>query len=394
MADWALVALEDLVEPERPITYGVVKPGDDPYDGVLFLRGQDVRDGQIISADARRITPEVSVQYSRTLLHGGEVVVVLVGTPGESAVVPDSLKGANIARQLALLSVKNSVSPEYVSMYLRSPLGQSVLAGLTYGSVQQVINLGDLRRMRIPLPSLTEQRAIAGVLGALEDKIESNRRRSSIAAELYQTEIRDMLLKLPDNGLGSLQQLSTFMSRSSERIGDVYAPEFSATVTGLEPRSSRFKKTLSAGNQKNKKIQTGDLVFGFSRRTLSFGVMRDPIGSVSPVYEVFSVHGGLEIAGLIEMQIRDQMHDFMDILKPGAREGQPIEAKYLLNKKLVLPNNPDGFIISEQIKNLARVVELSVSENRKLTMLRDTLLPELLSGRLRVKGAELMMENV
>jgi type I restriction enzyme S subunit len=94
------------------------------------------------------------------------------------------------------------------------------------------------------------------------------------------------------------------------------------------------------------------------------------------------------------MQIRDQMHDFMDILKPGAREGQPIEAKYLLNKKLVLPHNPDGFIISEQIKNLARVVELSVSENRKLTMLRDTLLPELLSGRLRVKDAESMMENV
>jgi type I restriction enzyme S subunit len=259
------------------------------------------------------------------------------------------------------------------------------------GSGVPTLNRNHLASLVIQLPPLNEQHAIAEVLGGLDDKIESNRRRSLIAMELYQTEIRDMLLKLPDNGLGSLQQLSTFMSRSSERIGDVYAPEFSATVTGLEPRSSRFKKTLSAGNQKNKKIQAGDLVFGFSRRTLSFGVMRDPIGSVSPVYEVFRVHGGLEIAGLIEMQIRDQMHDFMDILKPGAREGQPIEANYLLNKKLVLPYNPVGFIISEQIKNLARVVELSVSENRKLTMLRDTLLPELLSGRLRVKGAESMM---
>ena len=268
------------------------------------------------------------------------------------------------------------------------------LSGFDSGSVQPMLNRNYIAKVPVSLPSPTEQRAIAGVLGALDDKIESNRRRSLIATELYQTEIRDMLLKLPDNGLGSLQQLSTFMSRSSERIGDVYAPEFSATVTGLEPRSSRFKKTLSAGNQKNKKIQAGDLVFGFSRRTLSFGVMRDPIGSVSPVYEVFRVHGGLEIAGLIEMQIRDQMHDFMDILKPGAREGQPIEANYLLNKKLVLPYNPVGFIISEQIKNLARVVELSVSENRKLTMLRDTLLPELLSGRLRVKDAESMMENV
>ena len=364
-------------------------------DGVPVVKIANVKDGRVDRTGLGFVSETVAAQAAKFSLSEGDVLLAMTGYVGEMAVVKESdlplLLNQRVGR---CLPVSPLLDKRFMYYALSSSNGRLQLENLGQGSAQANLSAGDFGLVEIPLPPLAEQREIASVLGALDDKIKSNRRRSLIAMELYQTEIRDMLLKLPDNGLGSLQQLSTFMSRSSERIGDVYAPEFSATVTGLEPRSSRFKKTLSAGNQKNKKIQTGDLVFGFSRRTLSFGVMRDPIGSVSPVYEVFSVHGGLEIAGLIEMQIRDRMHDFMDIVKPGAREGQPIEAKYLLNKKLVLPHNPDGFMISEQIKNLFRVVELSVSENRKLTMLRDTLLPELLSGRLRVKDAESMMDNV
>jgi type I restriction enzyme S subunit len=357
---------------------------------IPWVKTQELLDRWIDDTD-EHITPSAVANSSSKLLPANTVLMAMYGaTVGQLGL----LRRPMTCNQAAVALVVDPSLADFRYVYYQLLHSRQTLRSLANGAAQQNLSGRTVADFEVPVPPLVEQKAIAGVLGALDDKIESNRRRSLIATELYQTEIRDMLLKLPDNGLGSLQQLSTFMSRSSERIGDVYAPEFSATVTGLEPRSSRFKKSLSAGNQKNKKIQAGDLVFGFSRRTLSFGVMRDPIGSVSPVYEVFSVHGGLEIAGLIEMQIRDQMHDFMDILKPGAREGQPIEAKYLLNKKLVLPYNPDGFIISEQIKNLARVVELSVSENRKLTMLRDTLLPELLSGRLRVKGAQSMVENV
>ena len=203
-----------------------------------------------------------------------------------------------------------------------------------------------------------------------------------------------MLFQFSVSGLGGLLELSSVMSRYSVRIADVEAPEFSATVTGLEPRDNRFKKELSAGRQKNKKIRLGDMVFGFSRKTLSFGIMKDQVGSVSPVYEVFGVRGGLEVAELVEMQIRDQMDDFMDILKPGAREGQPIEAEYLLKKKLILPHGPGNFLIPAQVTNLAQIAEISNSENGKLELLRNTLLPELLSGWLRVKDVESMMENV
>jgi type I restriction enzyme, S subunit len=73
------VALEELVEEDSPITYGVVKPGPEDPNGVLFVRGGDVANGQILISQLRTITKEVSGQYNRTMLRGGELIVSLVG---------------------------------------------------------------------------------------------------------------------------------------------------------------------------------------------------------------------------------------------------------------------------------------------------------------------------
>ena len=75
-SEWPHVALEDLTD-GTTITYGVVKPGDESEDGVLFIRGGDVVAGQIQHTQLRTISREVSDQYSRTLLRGGELLISL-----------------------------------------------------------------------------------------------------------------------------------------------------------------------------------------------------------------------------------------------------------------------------------------------------------------------------
>ena len=124
----------------------------------------------------------------------------------------------------------------------------------------------------------------------------------------------------------------------SERIGDTEAKVFSATVTGLAPRSDRFNKSLSKSSAKNKRIRRHNLVFGLSRRTLNFGVMTEEEGSVSPVYEVFIIDETKYVPLLLELYIRYYMKAHIDILKPGAREGQPIDRDYLLSKELLIPD--------------------------------------------------------
>ena len=188
--EWPLHRLEDLTEPNRPITYGVVKPGpEDPSNGVKFIRGGDIFEGKLAIESLRTITTEVSKSYSRTLLRGGELVVSLVGNPGHVAIIPKSLAGANLARQAGLVALRDEIDAGFVKYFLMSPNGRAELFSQMTGSVQIVINLANLRTVRVPLPPHHVQRRIAGILSAYDELIENSQRRikilESMARALY-----------------------------------------------------------------------------------------------------------------------------------------------------------------------------------------------------------------
>ena len=162
--------LEALTESDSPITYGVVKPGDE--GDVAFVRGGDIAQGRVLTEQLRTINATVSRQYRRTLLRGGELLISLVGQPGQVAVAPEELKGANIARQVGLIRLNEQVDAEYVRYFLQSPVGQSALGAKQSGSVQQVINLGGLREVMVPVPALAVQREAVQTLYAFSASVE------------------------------------------------------------------------------------------------------------------------------------------------------------------------------------------------------------------------------
>jgi len=150
--EWTSTILNDLVNNQNPITYGVVKPGDIVLNGVKFIRSGDLKSGQILFPQLRTISLEISGQYKRTKLSGGEIVISIVGNPGQIALVPSFLAGANIARQVAVVKPHNSKVALYLKNYLISIQGQETLRDITIGSVQEVINLEDLRNIIISIP--------------------------------------------------------------------------------------------------------------------------------------------------------------------------------------------------------------------------------------------------
>jgi len=165
------IPLVDAIVPSSSITYGVVKPG--PEGNVPFVRGGDLQDGQIKIDQLRTITKDVSTSYKRTELEGGELLLCLVGQPGQTGVVPKSLKGANIARQTALIRLSQAFDAEFVSFFLLSKEGQSRLGAYTRGSVQQVINLSELKTVLIPKLDVSAQREIADKCKTLRSVVSS-----------------------------------------------------------------------------------------------------------------------------------------------------------------------------------------------------------------------------
>lgn len=166
---WPLRRLEAITTSN--ITYGVVQPGPEDANGVRLVRGGDVKSGRVSSA-LRTISGAVSSQFSRTVLRGGELLVSLVGYPGETAIAGKDLAGANIARQVGLVRLCESNDSHFIQQYLSSPVGKKVLLGGMIGSAQQVINLNALREVEVPLPPLPEQQKIAAILTSVDDKLD------------------------------------------------------------------------------------------------------------------------------------------------------------------------------------------------------------------------------
>jgi type I restriction enzyme S subunit len=102
-ACWAELSLEQVTRADRPIAYGVLQPGEDREDGVPLVRVCDIADGLVNIDGLKRINSTIANAYPRTQLHGGEVLLTLVGSVGRTAVVPASLKYANVARAVGVL---------------------------------------------------------------------------------------------------------------------------------------------------------------------------------------------------------------------------------------------------------------------------------------------------
>lgn len=148
------VELQSLCESNRGITYGVIKLGEEVENGIPCLRTSNVRKRKIVTKGMKRIAGELSREYERTILNGGEVLVNVRGTLGGVAVVPEEMAGWNISREVAMVPIDTcKVNADYIALWISSPASEKWLHGNTRGAAYQGINLSDLRKLPVALPA-------------------------------------------------------------------------------------------------------------------------------------------------------------------------------------------------------------------------------------------------
>ena len=151
----ATIPLSEMVQEDRPITYGVIKPGGFVEEGVILVRVKDIVDGKIYLADLRRITNSVAQNYIRSTLSPGDILLSIRGTIGRTAIVPEELEGANITQDTARISLKEEYNNLFIKCVLDSPVIQDWIQLHVKGLAVKGINLEDVRR--IPIPSVEDE---------------------------------------------------------------------------------------------------------------------------------------------------------------------------------------------------------------------------------------------
>ncbi|WP_295488400.1 restriction endonuclease subunit S [uncultured Pseudomonas sp.] len=187
---WKFFALEQLVDPLRGIPYGIVQTGDAQQEGVPTVRCGDVRPLSIRTETLKRVTTEIESKYVRTRLLGKEVLLAIRGTVGNASAVTEELSSlnANISREVAMIPVRDDISPQFIAILLQSPGGFKCLAENVRGVAQKGINLSDVRRFTVPLPTLDEQAEIVR-------RVESLLTLADVAEKQY-TESKKMIDRL------------------------------------------------------------------------------------------------------------------------------------------------------------------------------------------------------
>lgn len=158
---WEWCRIDDCVACNREISYGVIKLGAEPkIGGVPTLRCSDVKPGYIDLSGVRKVSPEIEESYIRTRLQGGEVLINIRGTLGGVATVSEHLKGYNIAREVAMIPVHESLSASYLVNTISSKFFWDKIEANIKGIAYKGLNLSSLRSFVIPIPPLAEQHRI------------------------------------------------------------------------------------------------------------------------------------------------------------------------------------------------------------------------------------------
>lgn len=167
---WSWCRLSELINSNRPLTYGIVKMGAEPKNnqhGTQALRCSDVKVGKIDLSKVRLVLPEISNSYKRTILHGNEILLNIRGTLGGCAITDNRHVGFNIAREIALVVLYEAEMNHYILNLFISPYFVKEINRNLRGIAYKGLNLNILNNLLIPVPPLNEQNRIVQKLSEI-----------------------------------------------------------------------------------------------------------------------------------------------------------------------------------------------------------------------------------
>lgn len=173
------------------ITYGFTNPMPDSDEGPWKLTAKDVVNGRINYGTARRTTIEAfkSKLTDKSRPRVGDVLLTKDGSIGRVAVVDRD--GVCINQSVALLRPKKNINPEFLKYLLISPHYQRVMEGDSDGSTIKHIYITRVDKMQVAVPPLAEQSEILKVVGTIDDRItllrETNATLEAIAQALFKS---------------------------------------------------------------------------------------------------------------------------------------------------------------------------------------------------------------
>ncbi len=168
---WENKVVENVLKVKGRIGWKGYKTSDLRESGPIVLSGTEIKSKYHIDLEGvKHLTQEKYDESPEIMLKDKDILVATRGSLGEIAIYRKEYGPATINPSLVILSEFTGV-PEFLYYYLVSQPGQENLLSMASGSSVPAIYQADIRKLEIPFPKLSEQKAIADILSSLDDKI-------------------------------------------------------------------------------------------------------------------------------------------------------------------------------------------------------------------------------
>lgn len=398
MNAWASRALREVTETVAVGPFGSsIKVETFVKNGVPIISGQHLRGVRLDDSPGYNfISEEHASKLKRSIVGRGDVVLTHAGTIGQVAIIPPSSEYDRYVisqRQFFIRCREDVLDPMFLTCFLRSAPGQhALLANASFSGVPSIAQPSTyVRTLLVPVPPLTEQQAITDVLGAFEDKIAVNRRVASLAEQYLRTEIDQAWLQRP----GREALLTDFV---------ILNPP-TAKPTDKEPLYIDMRKlpesgwSIAAPDRREAKggarFRRGDTLLAritpcLENRKAGFvdNINEEDVAIGSTEFIVMRARGRIAPPIAFLLATESRFREFAIQYMAGTSGRQRVSASDLARFELPKPREDWLADFGSRATSLFNHVESLHKENATLASTRDAILPQLMSGRLRVREAE------
>ena len=364
----------------------ITTPNSHPYIRVRDLNNRHTLE---LNADFEYVDDETQKNIVRYIVDRGDIVLSIVGTIGLVAIVGDSLHHANLTENCVKLTQLNGVNRDYLYYFLKSELGQAEIAKGTVGAVQAKLPIKNIQAIEVVLPSLEQQEKIASILAAIDYKIEANEKindnlQQQALAVFQQELLRDG--ELPEGWTnGSLLDIANYlnglaMQKYRPAEGETGLPVLK--IKELRQGSCDASSELCSPSIKPEYIiHDGDVVFSWSGSLL---VDLWCGGTCGLNQHLFKVTSEKYPKWFYYAWTAHHLARFVAIAADKATTMGHIKREELAKAEVAIPDAASMERIGGILRPMYDLIISNRIENRKLAALRDTILPQLMSGEMDV----------
>lgn len=395
---------------DRKIGYGIVQPGASVPNGVPVIKVNNIISGLRCRNELETTSLENDAKYKRTKLLGGELIISVVGTIGKTAIVPKSFAGCNLVRATCLIDIKDKMLTSWVKYYIDSPKGQHYIHENLNTTVQPTLNVKSLVDMPIPLYSSEYMKEAVSILKSLDDKIEVNRKINENleqqALALFKSWFVDFEPfkdgEFVESELGMIPKgwrvevlgdvCKCILGGTPSRIKEEYWNGNIAWINSGEVNEFRIVKPSEYITEEGLKHSATKLL---PKKTTVLAITGATLGQVS-LLEIDSC-ANQSVIGVLENDnipyefiyplINVKITELCSHMTGGAQ--QHINKNNVEQLNIVLPSENVMAEYKEKTKSIYSQITNCCFESRRLAELRDTLLPKLMSGELKVNEVEI-----